>query len=48
MLKINRNAYVCQHVGVCVETLPVVFKIMNGNLIIDSSTADNSARPLRQ
>lgn len=40
MLKVHWNAETCQHAGVCVNTLPAVFKVVDGNFTIDTSQAD--------
>ncbi|RLA20451.1 MAG: hypothetical protein DRQ61_05585 [Gammaproteobacteria bacterium] len=29
----------CQHAGVCVKSLPEVFKVVDGNFVIDASQA---------
>jgi uncharacterized Fe-S cluster protein YjdI len=29
----------CQHAGVCVKSLPEVFKVVDGNFVIDTSKA---------
>lgn len=39
MLKINWDESTCQHAGVCVNSLPDVFKIQDGNFVIDSNAA---------
>ncbi len=31
----------CQHAGVCVKSLPEVFKVVDGNFVIDTSQAAN-------
>ena len=42
MLKVNWNESTCQHAGVCVKTLPAVFKVEDGNFVIDNRAADES------
>lgn len=39
MLKVNWDESICQHAGVCVNSLPAVFKIEEGNFVIDSTAA---------
>jgi len=41
-MKVNWDEKVCEHAGVCVKTLPGVFKIEAGNFVIDSSAASES------
>lgn len=41
MLKVNWDESTCQHKGVCINTLPSVFKIENGSFVVDSSGADD-------
>ncbi len=36
------NSEVCIHSGNCVKTLPQVFKVENGQFVIDSAAADQS------
>ncbi len=38
-MKINWDSNVCQHAGVCVNTLPNVYKVEDGNFVIDTSAA---------
>ena len=40
MLKVTWDKNLCTHAGVCVKTLPEVFKIENEQLAIDPSAAD--------
>ena len=39
MLKVNWDESVCQHAGVCVDSLPQVFKLENGEFVIDPQGA---------
>lgn len=39
-VKWDQNA--CSHAGVCVNSLPNVFKIEDGNFVIDSSAASEA------
>lgn len=39
MLKVSWNESTCQHAGVCVKSLPAVFKVEDGNFVIDASAA---------
>lgn len=39
MLKVNWDESTCQHAGVCVNSLPQVFKLENGEFVIDSQGA---------
>jgi len=41
-MKVNWDEKVCEHAGVCVKTLPAVFKIEAGNFVIDPSAASES------
>lgn len=41
-MKVNWNESTCQHAGVCVNTLPAVFKIEDGSFVIDGNAADES------
>ena len=41
MLKVQWDESTCEHKGVCVSTLPQVFKIENGSFVIDASAADD-------
>jgi uncharacterized Fe-S cluster protein YjdI len=38
-MKINYDSEVCQHAGVCVQTLPNVYMIKDGQFVIDSTAA---------
>ncbi|MFK8068958.1 MAG: (4Fe-4S)-binding protein [Gammaproteobacteria bacterium] len=38
-MKVEWNEKTCQHAGVCVKTLPAVFKIEDGSFVIDPSAA---------
>ena len=39
MLKVNWNESICQHAGVCVNSLPAVFRIQDGAFVVDPSAA---------
>lgn len=39
MLKVTWDESTCQHAGVCVNSLPAVFKIENGSFVIDAGAA---------
>lgn len=41
MLKIYWNENLCCHAGVCVSSLPEVFRVENGRLQIDPTAADD-------
>lgn len=36
-MKINWDSEVCQHAGVCVRTLPDVYKIEDGQFVINAA-----------
>jgi len=36
-MKVNWNENKCQHAGVCVKSLPEVFKVEDGAFVIDPS-----------
>lgn len=38
-MKINYDSEVCQHAGVCVNTLPKVYMIKDGKFVIDTTAA---------
>lgn len=40
MLKVNWNESMCSHSGNCVNSLPEVFKVEDGNFIIEPDAAD--------
>jgi uncharacterized Fe-S cluster protein YjdI len=40
MLKIAWDQGTCQHAGVCVNSLPAVFRVEDGTLAIDGSQAN--------
>lgn len=40
MLRVSWNETTCQHAGVCVTQLPQVFKIEDGQFVIDTQGAD--------
>lgn len=40
MVKVNWDQETCQHAGVCVNELPAVFKVEDGNFVIDPSAAE--------
>jgi uncharacterized Fe-S cluster protein YjdI len=39
MIKVKWDDKVCSHSGVCVKTLPKVFKVENGQFVIDTKAA---------
>lgn len=39
-MKVHWDGNVCQHTGVCVKSLPAVFRIENGAFVIDATAAD--------
>ena len=39
MIKVKWDDKVCSHAGVCVKTLPKVFKVEGGQFVIDTSAA---------
>lgn len=39
MLKVTYDPNVCAHAANCVNTLPDVFKVENGKLVIDTTAA---------
>lgn len=41
MIKVNWDENVCSHAGVCVKSLPKVFKIEDGQFVIDTSAASD-------
>ena len=42
-MKVNWDESVCIHAGKCVQSLPTVFKIEDGNFVIDESGASEEA-----
>jgi len=38
-MKVNWDSNACQHAGVCVNTLPKVYKVEDGDFVIDPSAA---------
>ncbi|MCW8944099.1 MAG: (4Fe-4S)-binding protein [Sedimenticola sp.] len=40
MINVTWDKNICSHAGVCVTTLPAVFKIEGSQLAIDTSAAD--------
>jgi uncharacterized Fe-S cluster protein YjdI len=45
-MKVTYDAQVCIHAGNCVTSLPTVFKVVDGQLVIDQQGA--SAAAMRQ
>lgn len=43
MVKVDWDDKVCSHSGECVKNLPEVFKIENGEFVIDGSAASDDA-----
>lgn len=41
-MQVKWDASLCCHAGVCVQSLPDVFKVENGEFIIDPSQASES------
>jgi len=41
MIKVNWDQNVCSHAGVCVKSLPKVFRIEDGQFVIDPSAASD-------
>lgn len=41
MVKVNWDDKVCSHSGECVKNLPEVFKIENGEFVIDESAGSD-------
>lgn len=39
MIKVTWDDKVCSHAGVCVKTLPKVFKVEGGKFVIDTKAA---------
>ena len=39
-MKVHWDENVCQHAGVCVNSLPAVFRIEDGAFVIDPTAAD--------
>lgn len=42
-MKVTWDANKCCHAGVCVKTLPEVFKVENGQFVIDTDNASEEA-----
>jgi uncharacterized Fe-S cluster protein YjdI len=42
-MQVTYNADVCIHAGNCVRTLPAVFKVVDGTLVIDQQGASEEA-----
>ena len=40
MIKVTWDRATCAHAGVCVKSLPAVFKVENNQLVIDPAAAD--------
>lgn len=40
-MQVNWNPNICCHVGVCVKSLPDVFKVEDGQFVIDTSKASD-------
>ncbi len=40
-MEIKWNQDKCQHAGICVKSLPEVFKVVDGNFVIDTSKASD-------
>jgi uncharacterized Fe-S cluster protein YjdI len=43
VMKVTYDAQVCIHAGNCVKSLPAVFKIVDGQFIIDQQGASEAA-----
>lgn len=41
-MEVKWDENVCSHAGVCVTTLPNVFKVEDGNFVIDTSAASEA------
>jgi len=41
-MEVKWDENVCSHAGVCVTTLPNVFKVEDGNFVIDSEAASEA------
>ena len=42
-MQVTYNAHVCIHAGHCVTSLPTVFKVVDGQLVIDHQGASEAA-----
>jgi uncharacterized Fe-S cluster protein YjdI len=42
-MKVTYNANVCIHAGNCVQSLPAVFKVVDGQFVIDQQGASEAA-----
>jgi uncharacterized Fe-S cluster protein YjdI len=42
-MKVTWDASKCCHAGICVKTLPEVFKVEDGHFMIDTETASEDA-----
>jgi uncharacterized Fe-S cluster protein YjdI len=42
-MKVTYDAQVCIHAGNCVKSLPAVFKVVDGQFVIDQQGASESA-----
>lgn len=42
-MQVTYDANVCIHAGNCVHSLPKVFKIVDGQMVIDEDAADDAA-----
>ena len=42
-MKVTYNANVCIHAGNCVKSLPAVFKVVDGQFVIDQQGASEAA-----
>jgi uncharacterized Fe-S cluster protein YjdI len=42
-MKVTYDPDICAHAGICVDSLPSVFKIADGEFVIDQSGADEAA-----
>ena len=47
-MKVTCDAQVCIHVGNCVKSLPTIFKVVDGQFVIDHQGASESASIIRQ
>jgi uncharacterized Fe-S cluster protein YjdI len=42
-MQVTYNPHVCIHAGNCVKSLPTVFKVVNGEFVIDQQEANEEA-----
>lgn len=42
-MNVHWDSEKCQHAGLCVKTLPEVFKVENGQFVIDTSNGSDEA-----